>query len=388
MNISDNRNIKIGYISHHNPYDRRTWSGTPYYIIQALEQHCGHVEYLGTLNTPLTFIGRVSNGIFGLVRRLYDYSHSVLIARSYARQIQNRLSGKSIDVLIAQCASEIAYLSTEIPIILTTDATFPLMCDYYPYFSNIFEWSKKESVEVERRALKNASRVIYPSEWAAKSAQRDYGLEESKINVINYGANIDRVPDKKTVLNRSHNIDKCRLLFLGVEWERKGGGIAFETLLELDLMGIDAELTVVGCIPPARFKNPRVSVIPFLNKNNLPDRNKLDELLFHSDFLLLPTRAEALGIVYSEASAFGLPILTTNTGGISSVVIDGKNGFLFPLNAGGHEYAMCIANLHIDPKRYNELVVSSRDLFETKLNWDNWGKAVKELIIEVVANSK
>jgi surfactin synthase thioesterase subunit len=37
---------------------------------------------------------------------------------------------------------------------------------------------------------------------------------------------------------------------MGVSWERKGGAIAFETLLELEKMGIQAELIVSGCTFP------------------------------------------------------------------------------------------------------------------------------------------
>lgn len=33
--------------------------------------------------------------------------------------------------------------------------------------------------------------------------------------------------------------------------------------------------------------------------------------------LLLPTRAECAGIVFNEASAYGVPILLTDTGGVS-----------------------------------------------------------------------
>ena len=43
---------------------------------------------------------------------------------------------------------------------------------------------------------------------------------------------------------------RCHLLFLRVEWVRKGGDIAFETLLKLKELGMQVELVVSGCAPP------------------------------------------------------------------------------------------------------------------------------------------
>jgi len=381
------KNIKIGYISNSDPYSRRTWSGIPYYAIQSLNKHCGRVEYLGAMGTPLNFLGRICNGLLSPVNLRYNYPHSKLVAKSYARKIEKRLRGKSFDVLLTHCTTDISYISTKIPIVLYTDATLPLLMGYYAYFSKLFKWSINESLNTEYRALRNAAHIIYPSQWAAESAQKDYGIEESKISVVNYGANLDQIPDKETVLKRKRsNSDKCKLLFLGVEWDRKGGPIAFETLLKLNAMGIDAELVVVGCVPPVQFKNQKLTVIPFLNKNNLLDRNKFYELLLQSNFLLLPTRSEAYGIVFCEASAFGLPSIATDTGGVSSVITQGQNGFLFPIHADSNEYAQCIGDIYNNKLQYNRLVSYSRDLYECRLNWDSWGIATKKIIEDVVAS--
>ena len=42
---------------------------------------------------------------------------------------------------------------------------------------------------------------------------------------------------------------RCHLLFLEVDWVRKGGDIAFETLLKLEELDMQAELLVCGCAP-------------------------------------------------------------------------------------------------------------------------------------------
>ncbi|WP_137463714.1 glycosyltransferase, partial [Escherichia coli] len=44
--------------------------------------------------------------------------------------------------------------------------------------------------------------------------------------------------------------------------------------------------------------------------------------------LLLPTIADCYGMVFCEAAAFGLPVVATDTGGVSSIVINERTGIL------------------------------------------------------------
>jgi glycosyltransferase involved in cell wall biosynthesis len=167
-----------------------------------------------------------------------------------------------------------------------------------------------------------------------------------------------------------------RLLLVGVDWEIKGGQIALDALAELLAMGYDAELTVVGCQAPKGVTHPRLRVIPFLNKQ-VPDERALFEGLWReADFFIFPTRFEAAGLVLCEASAHALPAIAAHTGGVPSLVLEGRNGYTVASDAGGARYAEIIASLADDPARYAALCESSREEFETRLNWDSWGEEV------------
>ncbi|TMC80116.1 MAG: glycosyltransferase family 4 protein, partial [Chloroflexi bacterium] len=112
-----------------------------------------------------------------------------------------------------------------------------------------------------------------------------------------------------------------RLLVSIMPWmARKFILYLLEQILKLEELGIQAELTVCGCIPPDRFSHERMSVIPFLNRGDEAQRRQLENLFETSDFLFLPTRGETYGMVFCEASSFGLPSITTNTGGVSGAV--------------------------------------------------------------------
>jgi glycosyltransferase involved in cell wall biosynthesis len=149
-------------------------------------------------------------------------------------------------------------------------------------------------------------------------------------------------------------------------------------------MGIPAELIICGCMPPMRFFHPAMKVIPYLNKNDPVQYSKMLQLYLEADFFLLPTRNECFGIVFCEANAFGLPAITTQTGGVPEVVRNGENGFALPLEARGDAYARTIASIYSDDARYTQLVLSSRTAYDERLNWDAWGIAVNNIISAIL----
>jgi len=266
---------------------------------------------------------------------------------------------------------------------LVEDATFALLHNYYPQYSNLLKKSIYEISTLEGLAIKKASILLYTSEWAARSALEDYYADSQKVHVVPFGANLDKPPSQE-VVQAKRKSDQCRLLFIGVDWHRKGGEIAFETLLKLAEIGVQAELIVLGCTPPKKFSHERITIIPFLNKNDEKQRRELNRLFETSSFLILPTRSDCVPMVLGEAGAYGLPVVTTQTGGIPGIIQEGENGFMLPLSAGGADYAQVIADVYRSDQRYAELVSSSRAAFDARLNWDAWGVSVKKIIEEVL----
>ena len=387
---TEQQRLKIALLTSLDPKDRRSWSGTIYHVAQALQKHCGDVTPIGPIDcAKQKLIGKIRNRVSEIfLKKKVMFTHGSLIAKHCAKVATQRLSQQKFDVIVAPTGeTEIAFLNTDLPIVLVTDSTYRIMRDYYPAFSNILNSSFRELEMVESRAIQASNLLLYASEWAARSAIADYHADKEKVHVIPFGANLECTPPAKILQERKRS-DSCRLLFIGVKWERKGGDIAFETLLELEKMGIPAELTVVGCIPPKQFAHKSMKVIPFLNKNDEVQRKELEHLYLRSDFLLFPTRNECYGIVVCEANAFGLPVIAADTGGVAGVVTEGENGFLLPLSARGAQYAEVAARLYQDERRYAELVQASRAAFDSRLNWDVWGITVQKLLQELPGHTR
>jgi glycosyltransferase involved in cell wall biosynthesis len=382
----DKKRLQIAYLTATDARDKRSWSGIHYYIARSLELHCGDIHHLGPIE-PKTqlFIGKIFSGVSQKVfSKRYDYSHSSSLAKAYAGIAEKKLAKEDYDLIFAPTGSTlIAHLDTDLPIVTLSDTTFANMIGYYAGYTGLWQRSEDQGVEIEKLALKRADLILYPSKWAADSAIQ-LGADPAKVHVVPLGANIDKVPAREEVLNKPAD-GTCQLLFLGVDWERKGGAIAFEAFKELKKQGVNAKLTVCGCVPPGEFTDPDMHVIPFIDKNDPRQSKIFYDLLLSSHFLLLPTRAECYGIVFCEASAFGLISVATQTGGVGGAVKENVNGFLLSPDKDGKAYAETIREIWNQPDRYNALVQSSRMLYELELNWDSWGKRVSELIGQMLA---
>jgi glycosyltransferase involved in cell wall biosynthesis len=277
-------------------------------------------------------------------------------------------------VLFVSASSQmIAYVETDIPIIYMTDASFQQLQGYYPSFSNLANYNIRQGIELDKKAFQKAAHCMLASEWTKNSAVNDYGIEPGKISVVPCGANLDKIPATSDLYNPA--TDQYRLLFLGVEWGRKGGDIALETFQLLKKQGIPAHLHIIGCVPPVDISGEKdITVIPFLDKSKEEDVKKLESIFLQTHFLLLPTRAECAGIVFSEASAFGIPSITTDTGGVTTYIRNGMNGYALPYGAKGQEYAQQIKKILGSPINFEVLKKRSRAYYEMNLSWDLWGQ--------------
>lgn len=386
MNKTDNR-PKIAFLTVEPEHDRRSFSGSLFYMGKALERHCGEVTYLEhVISLEKRVLGRIMREAEKRhFKRQIAHRRLPFVARKQAKIAAHRLAGRHFDVIVAlDCVPEIAFLQTDIPVLLILDITFRLQQNYYSEYSHLLAFSARQAEIIEQAAFQNASKLLFETSWAAHSAIEDYGIDAQKVYAIPAGANLDHFPPREQVLAKKPS-EQCRLLFMGVDWQRKGGDIAYETLLKLHEMGIEAELTVCGCVPPTGITHPHLRVIPFLDKNDERQVREIEKLYAMADFFILPTRSEAFGVVFCEAGAFGLPVITTHTGGVPEVVRDGENGFLLPLDARGPEYAEVIAKIYRDDQCYAQMVRSGRAAFDERLNWDAWGMAVKDVLNETLA---
>ena len=379
--------MKIAYVSTYDSLKVKNWSGLGYYISKTLERQCEKIYFIGPLKEKFGVLFKAKTIIHKLIfNKNYLRHREPFILKSYARQVSKALSSLDIDLVFSPGILPIVYLETRKPIVFWSDATFMSMLDFYPSFTNICGRSIKNGYLTEKFALEKCALAIYASEWAANSAIEYYGINKSKVKVVPFGANIDYYPTKKEVGNiiNSRSQNKCKLLFIGIEWKRKGGEIAYRVVKKLNAKGIKAELRVVGCVPNLRNKDKDfIRCYGFLRKSNKEELAKLNRLISESHFLILPTQAEAYGLVLCEANAFGVPCIATDVGGIPTIIKNDLNGRIFVKDSKVDDYCEYIKSLIADYQRYKKMALSSYDEYTSRLNWQVAGKSVRELLNDI-----
>lgn len=375
----DNK-IKVGFIGWYSPDDKKALSGTPYKISELLESLGCDISWI-KISQSFKYrlyekLSRKFNKILG--RKPLDCSHSVIGAKLQSETIDME-NLQQCDVIFAPFCSEALYsLKIEKPIIYLSDATFSIMVDYY--FKGLSKYAINQGNQVEQKAMDKATEIIVSSQWAADSAINDYHQDPSKVHVIEFGANID----DKDIIEKKF-VYEGHLLFLGVDWKRKGGQIAVDACRWLNENGVPATLHIVGIreLDDSIKQLPYIDYVGFLNKNVPEQYNRLVQVIKKCHCMLLPTLAECSAIAFCESSANGLPVFSHLTGGVGNYIYNGRNGYLLPLGSTGADFGAKIKEC-LESGELEKMSTTARDVYREKLNWNVWSLKVEVIIRNIL----
>jgi glycosyltransferase involved in cell wall biosynthesis len=377
--------VRLAYVTTYDSTDVHNWSGLGYYIAEALTGAGCAIERVGVPGPP-TWLRALSLAHRKVLRRRLLTDRETFTARRAASKARIAVSRIRPDVVFCPGTGPLALLDSDVPQAFWIDAVFPAMLDYYPEFTRVAARSIRQGMVLEALAIRRAKVAVFASDWAARGAREAFGIDEARAHVVPFGSNFDSglTPGDVDPLVDARLESPCRLLFIGVDWERKGGRIALEAARAMNAMGLRTELHVVGCVPPVPVPD-WTTVHGFISKRTPEGSQRLRALLSASTFFLLPTRAECAGIVFSEASSFALPCLASDTGGVSTYVRGGENGRLLPMDADPVEYARIMVDLVASPTAYRKLAAGAHRLHESTLNWKVSGSRVRELLQALVS---
>jgi glycosyltransferase involved in cell wall biosynthesis len=244
--------------------------------------------------------------------------------------------------------------------------------------------AKKIGEELERGALVRCRHLIYPCDWARLSAIEDYGFPANAITVLPFGPNIDpEIIEHFRSIKRAEFSDGLTILFVAADWKRKGIGIVLEVQSQLRNRGINCKLLLVGNAHPDLQQTEGITNYGRLDKNKKDQLLTLCSLYEMAHLFVLPTTAEAFGMVFSEAQAFGCPSLTYAVGGTTTAVVHDKTGITLPLHARATDFADAVVELISEPDRYESMSIECRRRYEAEANWGTWADAVMAIATQV-----
>ncbi len=175
---------------------------------------------------------------------------------------------------------------------------------------------------------------------AATEAERQFllglGIDPYRVTVAGIGISPEAYPIQDAAECRARlgiPRDAFVILFLGRQVEYKGIATVLRAFVALRRRHPNLFLLVVG--PETDYSRrlfSRYKETPgLLNLGAVSDERR-SEALNACDCLVLPSRGEAFGIVFLEAWAVGKPVVGPRTPAVASVIRDGVDGWLVPLD--------------------------------------------------------
>ncbi len=266
----------------------------------------------------------------------------------------------------------------QIPHFVYTDSTV-LANLYYPGVNKRQVFKSKQWMRHEPEIYHNATLNLLFSTNQQKSLVEQYGIDTEKTRCVNAGSN--SLFDELQNIGKTY--DKKIVLFVGVNWERKGGLVlskAFNKVLE---KVPDAKLLIIGVSEKiVKHFSPDINLSSCIIKGRIPVE-EVEQYYREATVFCMPTRIEPFGIVFIEAMYRKLPVITSNIGAIPDFIKHGVNGYMFqPDDVASLSNAMI--ELLNDPEKCKMMGEAGYHIAKNNYSWNNTGKLFKEHISKYI----
>ncbi len=249
-----------------------------------------------------------------------------------------------------------------IPHFLYTDHT-NLANRHYPHIDNNVFYPQHSRL-VEQAAYDHASGIFTRSRHVTQSVIEDYHTEPAKVHCVYAGSNVPL--DVVWPLDHVNKPYK-HILFVGLDWDRKGGPELAAAFAKVLTIHPDAQLTIVGAAPELNLPNCHI-----VGRVSAQD---LSPYYQRASIFCLPTKREPFGVVFLEALAHQLPIVGTHIGAIPDFVEHGANGYLVPpfdISA----LTEALLNLLDNPEQCRLFGAHGKTQILTRYNWEHVADAM------------
>lgn len=249
--------------------------------------------------------------------------------RGHSPRVTRFLQDQQVDVVHAHFGSEAVSIWRQcrkvgIPLVVTLHGHDISAGPSTPGFAG---WRYRRRL---RAMFGYASRVIAVSNFIRQLAI-ERGADESRVSVRYIGIPVDDVEQAPA----ASGFPKWDVVFVGRLTHKKGAQDLLSALADLEAEGTSVSAVVAGSGPLAealqRFANENGLRVDFLGHQSPA---QVRTVLRESRLFVAPSKtaedgdAEGFGLVFLEAAAAGLPVVSYRHGGVAEAVSDGVTGIL------------------------------------------------------------
>jgi glycosyltransferase involved in cell wall biosynthesis len=373
-----------------DPYSVKSWSGIPYSLRVALEGQVERLSVFRPARPSRNLVDAVKRQVYGGTPPKYPLWMTKSTLQNNAREVQAEIDRVKPDGVLSISSQCIAMLQQPgVPVFLFSDSPWLAWMEAYEGTVSrpmLADWYAAREAATARRI----DGLCFGSQWAVDEAVRLYGEHAAdgspmrdRLHVTPLGSNWVPSLTRQQILAQmdARPADTIELLYVGKDWERKGGPLAVQVAQLLHAAGHHVRLEIVGCrptLPPDTESYIRSHGL--LYQSDAEQSAKLALMFERAHFLIVPTTAECFGIVFAEAQAFALPPISRRVHALPTVIADGQTGLLFDRDAPASVYVDRILALKAQPETYRAMAVKARDHFEESLNWSKTAEGIVRLM--------
>lgn len=228
---------------------------------------------------------------------------------------------------------------------------------------------------LHRRMVREASGVAIPTPYLKEVLEENFNAQSKKMRVIPWGVDLGQFAPspEKHALREKFNLPSDGMVIVSVQrlHMRKGIQIllrALELLRQRDarftmlLVGEGSERSLIEKTVESLNLKDHVRLLGRISEDELP------KVYQAADIFAMHSYHEGFGLVYLEAMASGLPIITTRSAGSQAIIKEEENGFLVP--AGNAEaFADVILKLFGNASMRKQMGEQSRKIAEQTYGW-------------------
>ncbi len=219
-------------------------------------------------------------------------------------------------------------------------------------------------LRLEGTIYKNATRSFTMSHHVRRSIIEQYGGDPRTVSCIYAGTNAMEEP---VALDNGGYSNQC-VLFVGRDWERKGGPGLAEAFRIVLRKHPRARLLIVGCSPRLDVPNCEIA-------GPLP-LEEVRRYFSRASIFCMPSSVEPFGIVYIEALLSRLPVVASRIGALPDFIEEGVGGVLVePGQVSGLAEALDI--LLSDPAKCRRFGEAGHEVVRARYNWESVGRKMK-----------
>lgn len=253
--------------------------------------------------------------------------------------------------------------------------------------------NKNWHVRIDKMCNRLSHKIIGVSQHTSDHVVKTENTSPQKVVTIYNGIDFDRVKtscgDFRAKIRTEFDAeDKFLILTTGRLHPEKGYPYLFEAAAKLKNL---TEKPFVWLIAgKGSFEQKFREQVSELDAHDVIKfigfRRDMPDLMASADLFVLPSVAEAFGVVFAEAIYLGVPIVATRIGGIPEIVSDGVDGILIP-PANSEAIAEATADLLNNPNKLKSLAGAGREKVIGKFEFKDMTRQY-EAVYEDLINGK